>query len=86
MKEKRNNYWIKMVLIGLCAVVITFGLTSGSVLAAEASQEDHEKLQDLKKKEAEKKLPPRMSGRTKVTPTSARRRPIRFPIWFSFSC
>ena len=33
MKEKRKNFWLKMALIGLCAVAIMFGLTTGSVLA-----------------------------------------------------
>lgn len=58
MKEKRKNFWLKMALIGLCTVAITFGLTTGSVLAVEVSHEDHQTLQTLKKKEAEKKLPP----------------------------
>jgi hypothetical protein len=59
MKEKRKNYRIKTALIGFCAVAIMFGLTAtGGILAAEVSQEDHEKLQDLKKKEAEKNLHP----------------------------
>jgi hypothetical protein len=58
MKEKRKNVWLKMALVGLCAVAIMFGLTTGNVLAAEVSQEDYETLQTHKKKEAEKELPP----------------------------
>ena len=56
MKEKLKNFWLKMALVGLCAVAIMFGLTTGSVLAAEVSQEDYEKLQDLKKKEDRKSV------------------------------
>jgi hypothetical protein len=36
MKEKRENLWLKITLIGLCAVAIMFGLSAGSALAHEA--------------------------------------------------
>ncbi len=35
MKEKRKHFWLKMALIGLCAVALMFGLTTGSVWAGE---------------------------------------------------
>ena len=54
MKEKRKNFWLKMALTGLCTVAITFGLTTGSVLA----QDDKAGCEKYKKKQADKKLPP----------------------------
>ena len=41
----------------LCAAVMLLGLMTGSVLAVEVSDEDAAKLADIKKKEANKKLP-----------------------------
>ena len=41
MKEKRENSWLKMTLIGLCAVALMFGLTTGSVWAHEADPHPH---------------------------------------------
>ena len=41
MKEKRKNVWLKIALIGLCAVAIMFGLTTGSVWAHEADSHPH---------------------------------------------
>jgi hypothetical protein len=45
-------------LIGLIAVAIMLVFTTGNVLAVEISDEDNQKLQSIKKKEAEKQLPP----------------------------
>jgi hypothetical protein len=42
----------------VCAAVISLGLATGSVLAVEVSDEDHKTLQDYKKKEVDKQLPP----------------------------
>jgi hypothetical protein len=58
MKTKPGNKRLNKSLTALCAAVISLGLVTGSVLAVEVSQEDYEKLQTLKKKEAEKQLPP----------------------------
>jgi hypothetical protein len=60
MKVTENKRYLKRALTGLPAVAITFGLASGSVLAAEVSQEDYQKVQTLNKKEAEKQLPPHL--------------------------
>jgi hypothetical protein len=46
------------MLTALCAAVMLLGVTTGSVLAVEVSEEDYKMLQTLKKKEAEKQLPP----------------------------
>ena len=54
MKEKRKNLCLKATLIGLFAVAIMFGFTTGSVLA----QDDKANYEEYKKKEAEKNLPP----------------------------
>jgi hypothetical protein len=51
-------YSIRTVLIGLCTATILLGLTTGSVLAVEVSDEDHKSLQAHKKKEADKQLQP----------------------------
>ena len=45
------------VLTGLCALVITLGFTSGSVLAAEVSEEDYKLLQKIKQEQAGKEKP-----------------------------
>ena len=47
----------KRVLTGLCALVITLGFTSGSVLAAEVSEEDYKLLQKIKQEQADKEKP-----------------------------
>ena len=41
MKEKRKNIWLKIALIGLCAVALMFGLTTGSVWAHEDDPHPH---------------------------------------------
>jgi hypothetical protein len=41
MKEKRKNVYPKMALIGLCAVALMFGLTTGSGLAHEDDPHPH---------------------------------------------
>jgi hypothetical protein len=58
MKTTENKRYPKTTLAGLSAVALVLGLTTGSVLAAEVSQTDYDKLQTQKKKEAEQKLPP----------------------------
>jgi hypothetical protein len=58
MKATENKRYLKMALTGLPAVAITLGLTSGSVLAAEVSDEDYKTIQIHKQKEAEKQLSP----------------------------
>jgi hypothetical protein len=64
MKEKRINFWLKMILIGLCAVAIMFGLSTGSVLAQDKaaavklSPEKHKECDECEKKAAQKHLPP----------------------------
>jgi hypothetical protein len=45
------------VLTGLCALVITLGFASGSVLAAEVSEEDYKLLQKIKQEQADKEKP-----------------------------
>jgi hypothetical protein len=59
MKEKRKTFWLKMSLIGLCAVALMFGLSTGSVLAeGKQSPEEQKECDECEKKAAEKKLPP----------------------------
>jgi hypothetical protein len=58
MKATGEKRYLKIAMAGLPAVAITFGLASGSVLAAEVSEEDYKLIQSHKKKEAEKQLPP----------------------------
>jgi hypothetical protein len=58
MTATGKKRYLKMALAGLPAMAIAFGLASGSVLAAEVSQADYDKLQAHKKKEAERQLPP----------------------------
>lgn len=58
MKVKLKNLQLRMVLIGLCTVVIMFGLSTVSVLAVEVSQEDYDLLQTYKKQQANKVLQP----------------------------
>ena len=41
MKEKPKNCRLKAAMIGLCAVAIIFGFTTGSVLAHEADTHPH---------------------------------------------
>jgi hypothetical protein len=60
MKATVKKRYLKRALAGLPAVAITFGLASGSVLAAEVSDEDYKTIQIHKKKEAEKELPPHL--------------------------
>jgi len=66
MKEKRENSWLKMFLIGLCAVALMFGLSTGSVLAQDKaaevklSPEEHKECAECEKKTAEKHLPPHL--------------------------
>jgi hypothetical protein len=55
-----------MALIGLCAVAIMFGLSTGSVLA----QDDKASYEEWKKKQVEKKLPPHKRS-APDTPTGA---------------
>ncbi len=55
---KLCNKRLNASLTTLCAAVISLGLTSGSVLAVEVSEEDFKLLQALKKKQADKQLPP----------------------------
>ena len=45
-------------LTALCAAVMLLGLTTGSVLAVDVSEEDYKLLQSVKKNEADKQLPP----------------------------
>ena len=54
MKATGKKRYLKMAMAGLPAVAITFGLASGSVLAAEVSEEDYKLIQSHKKKDAEK--------------------------------
>jgi hypothetical protein len=58
MKATGGKRYLKIVMAGLPAVAITFGPASGSVLAAEVSEEDYKLIQSHKKKEAEKQLLP----------------------------
>jgi hypothetical protein len=58
MNTKRKSVWAKTTLTGLIAAVFLLGLTTGSVLAVEVSEEDYKTLQTQKAKEAEKQLPP----------------------------
>jgi len=61
MKEKRKNFWLKMTLIGLCAVALMFGLSTGSVLAQDEvklSPEEQKECDECEKKTAQKHLPP----------------------------
>jgi hypothetical protein len=44
MKERRKNFWLKTALIGLCAVVIVFGLSAGSVWAHEDDPHPHDEM------------------------------------------
>jgi hypothetical protein len=46
MKEKLKNFWPKMTLTGLCAVVILFAYPSSSVLAQvdKLSYEEYKKI------------------------------------------
>jgi hypothetical protein len=66
MKEKLKNFWLKMALIGLCAVALMFGLSTGSVLAQDKaaevklSPEEHKECDECEKKTAEKHLPPHL--------------------------
>jgi hypothetical protein len=61
MKEKRKNLWLKGALIGLCAVVIMFGLSTGSVLAEQKlSPEEQKECDECEKKTAQKHLPPHL--------------------------
>jgi len=87
MKEKRKNLWLKMALIGLCAVAITFGLTTGSVLAQDdkAGYEEYQKnkagyeeylknkagYEEYQKKQADKKLPPHLRPPPSKAPANA---------------
>ena len=57
MKTKRQNSRLNQAMTVLCAAVMLLGLTIGSVLAVEVSDEDAAKLQAVKKKEADKALP-----------------------------
>jgi hypothetical protein len=58
MKTKLCNKRLNQSLTALCAAVMLLGFTTGSVLAVEVSEEDYKMLQTLKKKEADKQLPP----------------------------
>ncbi len=60
MKEKRKNFWLKMALIGLCAIALMFGLSTGGVLAQDKalSPEEQKECDECEKKAAEKHLPP----------------------------
>ena len=58
MKTKLGNKRLNKALTALCAAGILLGLTTGSVLAVEVSDEDYKTLQAHKKKQAEKQLPP----------------------------
>jgi len=61
MKEKHKNFWLKKALIGLCAVALMFGLSTGSVLAEEKlSPEEQKECDECEKKTAEKHLPPHL--------------------------
>jgi hypothetical protein len=57
MKTKPCNQRLNKALTALCAAGILLGLTTGSVLAVEISDEDNKTLQAHKKKQAEKQLP-----------------------------
>ena len=57
MKTKRQNRRLNQAMTVLCAAVMLLGLTTGSVLAVEVSDEDATKLEAVKKKEAAKQLP-----------------------------
>ena len=72
MKVTERKRYLKMALAGLPIMAIMFGLASGSVLAAEVSQEDYDKLQTLKKKEAEKQLPPHERPPPSKAPANAK--------------
>jgi hypothetical protein len=58
MKTKPCNKKFNKTLTALCVAGILLGLTTGSVLAVEVSDEDYKTLQAHKKKQAEKALPP----------------------------
>ena len=74
MKEKRENFWLKMTLIGLCTVALMFGLSTGSVLAQDKaaavklSPEEQKECDECEKKTAEKHLPPHLRDRLRPTP------------------
>jgi hypothetical protein len=57
MKTKPCNKKLNKTLTALCAAGILLGLTTGSVLAVEISDEDNKTLQAHKKKQAAKALP-----------------------------
>ncbi len=60
MVANRGNKLLNVKRTTLCAAVtmLGLGLASGSVLAVEVSDEDYKLLQEYKKKEADKQLPP----------------------------
>ena len=58
MNTKRHTMRLNQSLTALCAAVMLLGLTTGSVLAVDVSEEDYKLLQSVKKKEADKQLPP----------------------------
>ena len=58
MKTRLKGPRLSSITIGLAAAGITLGLTAGSVLAAEVSDEDYKALQVHKTKQAEKQLQP----------------------------
>jgi hypothetical protein len=57
------------VMIGLCALVITLGFTSGSVLAVEVSEEDYKLLQKIKQEQAHKQKQPHEQPHPHEPPT-----------------
>ena len=72
MKATGKIRYLKVALAGLPAVAITFGLTSGSVLAVEVSDEDYKTLQIHKTKQAEKQLPPHLRPPPSKAPANAK--------------
>ena len=58
MKTRLKITSLSKIMIGLVAAAITLGLSTGSVLAVDVSEEDYKLLQSVKKKEADKQLPP----------------------------
>jgi len=61
MQTVSKRSFSSRALTGLCATVMTLGLTTGSVLAVEISEEDYKLLQKYKQIEAGKQQPPTQS-------------------------
>ena len=92
MKINNENKSLRKVMAGFCTAAIVLGLSTGSVLAVEVSDEDYKLLQAYKKQQADKKLPPHQASPPSKSPANAKpgnlaeAATIRSLLWFSFSC